>query len=345
LIRGFLEDRGFLVREQRFSFHPYSLNALPVIGAGLGWLTLLELPLLLGPGIPRFAAPAVWLAGALATGILAWGLATGTEIPGAEQREDANLIATREKGSIRCWIVAHTDTKAQGHSLAGRLVAVWLLAGAVFGMTLLAGLRIAFVPPLTPVAAVTGLAVAAGVLAARGRLRGTSPGARDNGTGVLAALTLAQDCDDPEVGFLFTGAEEFGLVGARIAVAAGTVAPSAAVVNLDTFDQQGDFYLVYHDRSGAELADRLWPMVEGLAPRSRKRALPPGILTDSLPFARQGSAAVTLARLDWQTLRLIHTPLDLPAGLDLSTAQAAGIAVSRWLDRPQNGVDPGQSVT
>jgi hypothetical protein len=316
-----------------------------VIGAGLGWLTLLELPLLLGSGIARFAALAVWLAGALATGVLAWGLATGTEIPGAERREDANLIATRGESQVRCWIVAHTDTKAQGHSLAGRLVAVWLLAAAVFGMTLLAGLRIAFAPPLIPVAAVAGLAVAAGVLAARGRLRGTSPGARDNGTGLLAALTVAESCDDPEVGFLFTGAEEFGLVGARIAVAGGTVPTSALVLNLDTLDQRGDFYLVYHDRKGAGLADQLWPQVEGLAPQSRKRALPPGILSDSLPFARHGCAAVTLGRLDWQTLRLIHTPQDGPAGLDLSTAQATGLAVKRWLELPPSGVDPDHSVT
>ena len=229
--------------------------------------------------------------------------------------------------------------------MAGRLVAVWLLAAAVFGMTLLAGLRIAFVPPLTAVAGVTGLAIAAGVLAGRGRLRGTSPGARDNGTGVLAALTLAQETADPAVGFLFTGAEEFGLVGARIAASAGTVQTSAAVVNLDTFDQQGDFYLVYHDHHGAGLADQLWPLVEGLAPRSRKRALPAGILTDSLPFARHGCAAVTLARLDWQSLRLIHTPLDGPAGLDLSTAQAAGEAVGRWLGRLSSDVDHGHTVT
>ena len=271
------------------------------------------------------------MVGAAALGTVAWGIGTGVEVPGAERREDANLIVTRGDDPVRRWIVAHVDSKAQGHSLAGRLVAVWLLLAACLGLTLLAVARTRGTPlPAALVAPVAGLALAAGALAARGRLKGTSPGARDNGTGLFAALIVAAENTDPGVGFLFTGAEEFGLVGARIAAQGGVVNSGADLINLDTLDQRGNLYLVYHDPRGAGLAQRIRPGLEGAAPKLVKSRLPLGILTDSLPFARRGIAAVTLGRLDWGTLRLIHTPRDEPTGLDLGTAAAVGRAIARW---------------
>jgi hypothetical protein len=280
--------------------------------------------------VNRVAALLVWTVGLIALAALSWGLGSGAAVPGAEQRDDANLIATRGNGPIRRWIVAHVDTKAQGHSMAGRLVAVWVLIVTIVTGTALAIYRVAGLSVATaPVAALASLSLAAGLLARQGRLRGTSPGARDNGTGLLAALVAAEACSDPEVGFLFTGAEEFGLVGARIAAMGGLAASDAEVVNLDTLDQVGPLFLVSHGHAGAGLASRLRPQIEGIAPETRVGRLPLGILTDSLPFARQGRAAVTIGRLDWSTLRLIHTPRDTPDGLDLTTAQAVGRGVLR----------------
>jgi hypothetical protein len=60
----------------------------------------------------------------------------------------------------------------------------------------------------------------------------------------------------------------------------------------------------------------------------RRRRLPLGILTDSVALARAGAAAITIARLDWHTLRRIHTPRDTPEDLALDTAQRAGRAVA-----------------
>ena len=59
------------------------------------------------------------------------------------------------------------------------------------------------------------LALLAGFLAGRGRLKGRSHGARDNGTGIVAALAAAATAI-PVWAFSITGAEEFGLVGARV---------------------------------------------------------------------------------------------------------------------------------
>jgi hypothetical protein len=72
------------------------------------------------------------------------------------------------------------------------------------------------------------------------------------------------------------------------------------------------------------LAQRLGPL--GLAVRTRR--LPLGILVDSLPLARAGAAAVTVGRLTWRTLRVIHTPADVPDDLSLDAAEQVGRAIA-----------------
>jgi hypothetical protein len=325
---------GYDVTEQPFRFHPGALNAFPLLGAGLVWLALLLLPLLVLPDIPGFGAPIVWLSGAAAIGLLAWRIGSGMPLPGAEERDDANLIARRPGATVRRWIVAHVDTKAQGHSMAGRLIAAWLLVVAALALTSLALYRwLADLPPSNGwVILGAALSVAAGGLAARGRLRGKSPGARDNGTGLLSALIVAEQVKDPSVGFLFTGAEEFGLVGARIFARSGDWSREAEIINLDTIDARGALYLVSHGPAGDALAQRIAGTLSGVATEIRVRRLPLGVLVDSVPFARAGAPAVTIARLDWQTFRLIHTPQDTPDALVTEAATRVGMQLAPWAD-------------
>jgi Zn-dependent M28 family amino/carboxypeptidase len=232
---------------------------------------------------------------------------------------------------VRRWIVAHIDSKAQGHSMAGRLVAAWLLLLATLVHSTLAFYRWLGHGAVNQhwVIAAMVLTVAAGALASRGRLRGGSAGARDNGTGLLAALVAAEQVQDPTVGFLLTGAEEFGLIGARVFVRSPLWDGRAEIINVDTIDQAGKLYLVSHNESGARLADRLVPGFDTLAIPAVRRSLPFGILVDSLPFARRGAAAITIARLNWGTLRLLHTPADVADGLNPETAERIGACLAR----------------
>ncbi len=327
-VTAHLSGLGYRVSVQRFSFAPASLNALPVFGAGLGGLALLLLPLLSFPGAPAWGALLLWVTGLASLVLLAFGIGAGWITLGAALREDANLIATRGDGPIRRWIVAHLDTKAQGHSMAGRLVAVWVIATAVAALSALAALRLQGAVPLPLVAVGALLALLAGALAGGGRLRGTSQGARDNGSGVLAALAAAEASRDPETGVLITGAEEFGLVGARMfARLSSERLRGSTVVNLDTIDQEGELYLVSHDARGDALAQVEAARLEaaGLAPRRRR--LPLGILVDSLPLARAGVPALTVGRLTWRTLRRIHTARDTPDDLSLAAAERIGRAL------------------
>ena len=312
---------------QRFRFHPSGLLAFPAFGAGLGLLALLLLPLLTGSGAPPWGALVVAASGLGALTLLATGLGLGW-IAAGEGREDANLVARRGDGPILRWLVAHLDTKAQAQSMAGRLVAVWVVGAAVAVLLGTAVARLAGPVPLAVAAPGALLSVAAGALAGRGRLRGRTRGARDNGSGIAAVLAAASASTDPGTGILITGAEEFGLVGARVfAQLEGRRLAGVEVINFDTIDQQGELYLVSHEARGADLAAACASRMTGVGVPVRRRRLPVGILVDSLPLSRGGAAAITIGRLTWDTLRRIHTPEDVPEGLSLEVAERVGRAI------------------
>jgi len=325
-VAEFLSARGFQVEVQRFAFSPSGLLGFPVFGAGLGWLSLLEIFLLSRPTVPAWAALLVWIPGLIALGIIALGLGLGWYRMGGETREDANLIATRGEVVDR-WIVAHLDTKAQGHSMAGRLVAVWVTVVATLGLTVAVLVRLGGPLPVSAVAALSGLAVVTGFLAGRGRLKGSSPGARDNGSGLLAALTVAELVTDPRVGIVITGAEEFGLIGARyLGQQDAARLQGREVINFDTIDDQGPWRLVVHGSPAYPLADAL---AKRFAPTSlRQHRLPIGIFVDSLPLAKAGARAITIARLDWETFKRVHTPQDTIDGLTFESSRLAGEMVA-----------------
>jgi Zn-dependent M28 family amino/carboxypeptidase len=146
---------------------------------------------------------------------------------------------------------------------------------------------------------------------------------------LVAALAAAEASSDPGVGILITGAEEFGLVGARVFARHSPDLPDADFVNLDTLDQEGKLFIVSHDRKGAQLARALEPTLTGMGLIIQRRRLPLGIFVDSAPLAKSGAPSVTIGRLTWNTLRRIHTTADTPDGLSFETAERIGKAVAR----------------
>jgi hypothetical protein len=210
--------------------------------------------------------------------------------------------------------------------MAGRLVAVWVVVLAIAALSGLALGRLSGgqSPVLSGAGVIMG--IIAGVLAGRGRLKGRSHGARDNGTGVVAALAAAA-AQEGGVGVLITGAEEFGLVGARVFARLWKGGGRSEFVNVDTVDQEGDLYLVSHDGRGQALATALEPALAGLGLPIRQRHLPLGIFVDSAPLGRI-APAVTIGRLTWRTLRCIHTPADTSDGLSYRTAEQLGKAIA-----------------
>jgi Peptidase family M28 len=328
LVAAYLTDLGYRVQTQSFTFHPSTLLGFPIFGAGLGGLSLMLLPLLAFEATPGWGALLVWATGLAALLILSFSVGAGWLPLGGGLREDCNLIAVRGAVPVRRWLVAHLDTKAQIQSMAGRLVAVWMIVVAILVVTLMCLLRLGGPLPLPPLVVVAGVTLSAGVLAGRGQLRGTSRGARDNGSGVAAALSAAEHSTDAATGVLISGCEEFGLVGARVfAQHEAARLRGSVVINLDTIDQEGNLYVVSHDRRGQAVARQVSSDLKALGLPVRCRRLPIGILVDSMPLARAGVPAVTVGRLTWRTLRRIHRPTDTPEDLSLETALRVGRAL------------------
>ena len=290
-------------------------------------MALILLPFLGSPQLPGWWALAVWITGLFALSIIATGIGLGWVSLGEPAREDANLIATRGEARPRRWIVAHLDSKAQGHSMAGRLIAVWVSILTIAGLTVLSLMRLTGALSLGWLILGAAVALASGILAGRGRLQGKSLGARDNGTGIVAALSAAESSTDPRVGILITSAEEFGLVGARVFAQLTPNLQDTEFVNLDTLDQEGQLYIVSHDTAGARFARDLEPALAQVRLPIQRRRLPLGIFVDSAPLAKTGARSVTIGRLTWNTLRCIHTAADTPDGLSFETAERVGKAV------------------
>lgn len=330
-MREYLAGLGYEITEQDFTLHPSALLGFPLFGVGLAVLAVVATPLLLRPGIPDWGAGLFLAAGLALLGGIAWRVGVGDWPPRIRGREDANLIVTRgSPAGVRRWLVAHLDSKAQGLSMAARLIVVWLLAAALLLLGGLAVARLVSAHPVWPpmVGVALGLALTGGWGASRGRLRGVTRGARDNASGVLALAEAARWVTDPAIGFLITGAEEFGLVGSRMFAGRAARLDGTEVINLDTLADRGRLHLVYHEGRGQALARVLLPELAHLG-AVRARRLPLGILVDSLPLARAGSAAVTVSRLDWSVLRRMHTPDDGPVGLNPETAIAVGACLGR----------------
>ncbi len=328
-LREHLSALGYAVEEEPFRFSASSLTAYPLFGAGLGWLMLIQIPLLTVPRAPAWAALATWLIGGLALGVLVAGVSRGWAPMRGQTRETANIVATRGSTPVNRWVVAHYDTKAQGLSLAGRLLAMVYASAVLLGLTLLAVLRLRGAIDVDIVAGAAALTLLACGLAGRGAIRGESTGARDNGTGLLAALTVAQHSTDPGTGILLTSAQQFGLLGARIfAQEHGPSLPGVEVVNLDTIDDQGPLKVWYHDEVGAGFASQVARRLGQDGAPVVKRKVSRAAAVDSVPLARSGASAVTVSRFDWATLRRIHTARDTPDDMQFKTAEAVGRALA-----------------
>ena len=145
----------------------------------------------------------------------------------------------------------------------------------------------------------------------------------------MAALAAAEAAATGSLGVLITGAEEFGLVGARVFAQLAPNLRDSEFVNVDTVDQEGLLYLVSHDARGGRLTRNIEPALWSVGLPLKRRRLPLGIFVDSAPLARAGAPAMTIGRLTWKTLRRIHTPADTPEDLSLDTARRVGRAIAQ----------------
>lgn len=232
--------------------------------------------------------------------------------------EAVNLIGVRPRARVMTWLAAHYDSKGQPVSMASRLIlAVACAVAGVAGLGAVAtgGSLVALAPAVLLPAVFVSLS----------RVTARSPGAVDNGSGLVTVLaTLDALPADAPVGVLFPDGEEFGLRGAQaLARERANLLADTAVINFDGVDDRGGVTAFVH-RAGPTV-DRI---VGGLDAR-RFRWLP--VVVDGLALRHAARECVTIMRGDWQTARVVHTPRDTPERLTLDGAREVAAAVAHAL--------------
>ncbi|HEX4634461.1 MAG TPA: M28 family peptidase, partial [Gemmatimonadales bacterium] len=216
------------------------------------------------------------------------------------------------------WLVAHYDSKSQPLSMAGRIVAGGLSVVGAAGV-------LVFASAPSPAAAILLLpAMLGGALLARCRIENRSPGALDNGSALVAIFEILDRAPNAKIGVLLPDAEEWGLLGARVAARGRPdLFGGRAVINLDGLDDRGSPILFVH-RPGP-LGDRL-----RMELRARvARRLP--VFVDGIALASVSGECVTVMKGNWASARIIHTPRDLSGSLTLTGAKAVAAGVAAVL--------------
>ena len=274
-----------------------------------------------GP-MPHVLVGAALIGLVLGTPLRPWVLGSRSGVRGV------NLIATRATATPRVWLTAHSDSKGQHFSMAGRLVLA--AATGVSGILLLAlaGLSLAGVPPAGGWWTLAGVVafLAGAPLTLNGILR-DSPGAVDNATGVLTVVAILDRMPTgAAIGVIVPDAEEWGLVGATALTRDHPeLFRGSSIINFDGIDDRG-WCTVFEHRAGS--LGRGVARSLGVLPR---RWLP--VVVDGVAFARARDlqACVTVMRGDVGTMRIVHTRHDVTHRLTLAGVERVASRVAEAL--------------
>lgn len=309
---------GFTVREAPFEFSAFpGRYGTPVVGALA--TALVAVAGHWGSRGARVFPLVVLLVGATALATFGvWMARRGVSRMSIMRRRGVNLEASRSN-NVRVWLCAHVDSKSQpiptiaralgiAVQSAGAVVTIVLAVAAALGAQAAFGVWVV----AAVVTLVGSIPVVLSVVGDR------SPGALDNASGVVTVLSAAAALSDEEgVGVLLTDAEELGLAGAQ--EWAASRAPTI-VLNCDGVDDVGVVTIMHPPGHASTLRDAIARAASTSRVPYRARGMPIGLLTDSVAFARHGSASVTFSRGGWSSLARVHSKRD-----DLSRLTGRGI--------------------
>lgn len=303
--RARLAAAGFSVAEQAFEYSAFPGRWATPLGGAAACLTVLLAATIGRSGHPGTALTVIAIAMIV---LLLGGRSIArrvTTLPWA-RATSVNLVATR--GMPRVWLVAHLDSKSQPVAMLARVTGIVIAAATLItlGALALTALSGEVVPNrawnlLAAIGAVASLPVIASVVGAK------SPGALDNGSGIVTVLLAAEALPrDMPVGVLLTSAEELGMAGAH--AFAATRRPAMAI-NVDGVDDRGSTICMYHGRA-ARVRVGVARAAQAIGMRVREQPTIPGLLTDGVALGAAGWSAVTLSRGGFSTLWRIHRAAD-----------------------------------
>ena len=300
----------------------FGVASMLALGAGLaaGWL-----------GRPRLGIAI--LAGALVAMALSglWLARRGVVHLPWLRRDGINLVARRGQAEPSVWLMAHLDSKSQPVPMllrAGGITLtalVWIAALGLLAARSQGMVGDLWMPWLALLGALSAMPIAASLV------RGTSPGAVDDASGVATVLLAAESRPSSALGVVLTSAEELGLAGAR---AWALAHPPSMALNCDGVDDAGALAAMWSGRKPARLLERFELTARRLGIPSRQHRVLPGVLVDGVALADAGWEVITVSRGTVRTLRRIHTPgdsLEAMSGAGIPDAAAVMAAVAREL--------------
>lgn len=318
-----LRELGFEVREHPFEFSSFPGRfATPLLGGAVA--AIVGVAGHLGAEGSRFIPlVVVALAGIALFEAGGWLAERGVLVAPVLRARGVNLEATRRGETPPVWLCAHLDTKSQPIPTLIRTLGI-VLVGIGYLMT--AGLAIlsAVGAPQHPffwacAALVTLVGAVPVVLSVVGQ---RSAGALDNASGVATVISAARALgDESSTGILITDAEELGLAGARAWALQHMQHRGTTVLNCDGVDDDGRVVVMFTGAMPKELFGAVERASETTGVHCRPMRMVPGLLTDSVAFARAGLSSVTFSRGSLGSLARVHSRRD-----DLTNLRGTGIA-------------------
>jgi len=347
-----LKSFGYQVKEEVFEFSPslylYFKGYLLVI------IGLLTISLLSQERYPLLAtsASAIVLLFILSSSPLlrrAFALACGLKF-WRKKLKSSNIIARlNPKGStppIGFYFIAHYDSKSQNFSLPKRILLIGTLLLGAFFLSIWAIISSTGINPSKVWGVLFyGLSVLSGGLLLFLKTENRSPGALDNASGVGILLHLAEILspgDNFDITFLFTGAEEMGLVGAFAYCKTHKKELLRAkekrfFINLDSPGIDGRIYVACKDNLLTKLGlknKHLLKRIGEAAKREGLRVHTPlvifGASADHLPFAMLGLQVLTISTFSRKAFA-IHTSRDTVELLDPKVMGKIGRLLCRFI--------------
>ncbi len=247
----------------------------------------------------------------------------------------AELPGTPEGDPI--YLVAHYDSKSQSINLYLRagLFLLGVISGGLFSLWIwFEGLRRGMGSPVSIplwIQVCFLLAVMINLAFVVSRTGNESEGAVDNasGTGILLELARGIKRDRPEgicPAFLFTGAEELGLLGSVMfqkKYGKDLARNGAIVINVDSIARKGEMRICSGGKQGRQLKNRLRSIAQAGGLRLRVLPFHKGILMDHLPFGQDKVPAVSLTGVFEEGVHL-HTARDRLALLQREALEEIG---------------------
>jgi hypothetical protein len=306
LCRERLATAGFSTVDEPFAYSRFPGRWATPAGGASGCVTIVVAAMLGASGNPGPALSLVFAA-VLALAIGGRALARRVTTMSWDRASGINLVATR--GVPRVWLVAHLDSKSQPVPMLARIAGIAVTTAALVVLIALAlrAMAGAEIPLrawqlVAAVGAFASLPVMLSIVGAR------SPGALDNGSGIVTVLLAAEALPrSMPLGILFTSAEELGMAGAR---AFAGKRRAAMAINVDGVDDRGSTLCMYHGRA-ARVRVGVARAARAIGMSVTERPTIPGLLTDGVALADAGWSAVTISRGGLGTLWRIHSRADV----------------------------------